>query len=278
MQAFSAVVQYGLDGADELRTSNRGKLHQRCYPPMRASFGLPSDYARMAVNAAVPLARSYYGLRKSKRQKRTSFPKVAGSQGLGLGVNVYAVVENSGRWILRCATGTRGDDVWLPLCVPAKWRDRMQSVYGDAQPFERNGDGYVRLPLRIDDDAPPVCDGDPTFSGVDLGLVRWATVSTPVPVECFAGTAVRHRREHVSDLRRRYQKHKRLDRVKAMRDQERRWMRDINHQISRPIGDLAATYERPVMVFETLDRIRSGVGGSQRFHRFPLSAVEIGLY
>ncbi len=60
-QAFSAAVQYGLDGAYELRTSSRGKIHQRCYPPMRACFGLPSDYARMAVNAAVSRARSYYG-------------------------------------------------------------------------------------------------------------------------------------------------------------------------------------------------------------------------
>ena len=143
----------------------------------------------------------------------------------------------------------------------------MQSVYGDARLFERNGDGYVMLPLRIDDDAPPVCDGEPTFSGVDLGLVRWATVSTPDAVECFAGTAVRHLREHVVDLRRRYQKHNRLDRVKAMGGQEQRWMRDINHQMSRQIGDLAATYERPMMVFGTLDGIRSRVGGSQHFHR-----------
>jgi len=140
----------------------------------------------------------------------------------------------------------------------------MQSVYGDAQLFERNGDGYAMLPLRIDCDAPPVCDGEPTFIGVDLGLVRWATVSTLDAVECFAGKAVRHRREHVADLRRRYQKHKRLDRVKAMGGPERRWMRDINHQISRPIGDLAATYERPVTVFETLDGIRSSVRWSSR--------------
>ncbi len=127
----------------------------------------------------------------------------------------------------------------------------MQSVYGDAQLFERNGDGYVRLPWRNDDDAPLVCDGEPM-----------ATVSTPDAVECFAGTAVRHLREHVVDLRRRYQKHNRLDRVKAMGGQEQRWMRDINHQMSRQIGDLAAAYERPMMVFGTLDGIRSRVGGS----------------
>ena len=88
----------------------------------------------------------------------------------------------------------------------------MQSVYGD---------GYVMLPWGNDNDAPPVCDGEPTFIGVDLGIVRWATVSTPDAVECFAGTAVRHRREHVADLRRRYQKHNRLDRVKALGGPER---------------------------------------------------------
>ncbi len=44
-------------------------------------------------------------------------------------------------------------------------------------------------------------------------------------------------------------------------------MRDIHHQISRQIVDLTAAYERPVMVFETLNGIRSRVGGSQRFHR-----------
>ncbi len=44
-------------------------------------------------------------------------------------------------------------------------------------------------------------------------------------------------------------------------------MRDIHHQISRQIVDLTAAYERPVMVFETLDGIRSRVDGSQRFHR-----------
>ncbi len=182
-------------------------------------------------------------------------------------MNACAVVENDGRWFRRCSTGPRGGYVCLPLCVPAKWRDRMQSVYGDAQLFERNGDGYVMLPWRIGHDAPPVCDGEPTFSGVDLGIVRWGTVRTSGAVECFAGKAVRHRREHVADLRRRYPKHNRLDRVKGMGGQERRWMRDSNHQMSRRIVDLAATYERPVMVFETLNRIRSRVGGSQHFHR-----------
>ncbi len=76
-----------------------------------SSVGLPSDYARMTVNAAVSRTRSYYGLRQYTGQKRTAYPQVAGSQGLGLGVNAYTVAENDGRWFLRCSTGIRGDDV-----------------------------------------------------------------------------------------------------------------------------------------------------------------------
>ena len=270
-QAFSDAVQYCLDGAQELRTSSRGKIHQRCYPPLRAAFGLPSEYARMAVNAAVSLARSYDGLRKSKSQKRTSFPKVNGSQGIGLGVHAYALVENDGRWYLRCATGTRGDYVWLPLCVPAKWNARMPHVYGDAKLLEREGDWYVMLPLRTGDDTPTVCDGEPTFIGVDLGVVRLATVSTPDTVKFFDGKAIRHRREHVADLRRRYQQHHRLDKVKALRGKERRWMRDINHQISRQLVDLAMTSDHPVIVFERLEGIRDRTRGSKRFNRMMAS-------
>ncbi len=39
----------------------------------------------------------------------------------------------------------------------------MDFIYGDAQEFERHGDWYVMLPLRIESDIPTVCDGEPTF-------------------------------------------------------------------------------------------------------------------
>ena len=163
----------------------------------------------MAVNAGVSLGRSYYGRRKV--QKHTSFPKANGAQGIGLGVASCAITENNGGWFLRCCTGKRGSYIWLPLCVPAKWRERMDFIYGDAQLLERNGDWQVMLPLRIESDTPTVCDGEPRFIGVDRGIVRIATVSTPDGVALFDGKAMRHRREHVADLRKRYQRHNRLD-------------------------------------------------------------------
>jgi putative transposase len=228
----------------------------------------------MAVNAAVALARSYYGQRKSQHFRKVSFPKVNGSQGIGLGVQAYVVVRDGDRFVLRVSTGKQGRYVWLPLVVPARYADRVASSRGDARLFRRGNDWYAALPVRVS--PPPTgCSGEvraglnpaPTFIGVDLGIVRHAVVVAPGRVVFFDGKAARFRREHGAALRRRYQRHCRTDRVKEQRGKERRWMRDLNHKTSRQIVDLAASYPHPVIVLERLEGIRYRAKGGKRFNR-----------
>lgn len=92
-RVFSQAVGLGLDAAKTQKTHSRGKLHKEVYRAAR-DLGLPADYARMAVNAALALARSHRGLRSSRHTRKASFPKVNGSQGIGLGVNAYAIIRN----------------------------------------------------------------------------------------------------------------------------------------------------------------------------------------
>ena len=268
IKSFSQAVQYGLDAAQEHKTSSRAKLHKVVYRPAREQFGLPSDYARMAVNASVSLARSFYGLRKSGQ--RATFPKVSGSQGIGLGVNAYTMIRNDNRFVLRVSTGKRDQYIWLPLQVPTHYRETIQLTYGDAKLFQRNGDWYVMLPVRITH-TPAARGGEPTFIGVDLGIVRHATIATPDRLIFFDGKAARNRREHFADVRRRYQRHRRIDRVKDQRGKERRWMADLNHKLSRQIGNIAAQYQNQVIVLERLDGIRYRTRGSKRFNRMVAS-------
>jgi IS605 OrfB family transposase len=257
---FRRGTQLGLDFALSKQTSNRGKIHAATYPKIRA-LGLPSDYCRMAVNQAVQLARSHFGLRKRKR--RTGKPTVVRSQGMGLGVNAYQVVGTT----LRLSTGVKGVYIWLPLCVPARWRDRLQHVKGDARLFKRGEAWYVMLPLRVPH-TPAVRDGDEAaVIGVDLGIVRLLTAQHPHGCLVVNGKPIRHAREHQASLRRRYQRHRRTDRVRAMRSKERRWMTDLNHKVSRQLVDLAAQYPNPVLAFERLDGIRDRIRGSKRFNR-----------
>jgi IS605 OrfB family transposase len=230
----------------------------------------------MAVNGAVSLARSYYGIRRSRHFRRASFPKVNGSQGIGLGVNAYKLVKSGNRFVLRVSTGKRGTYIWLPLCVPSKYRDRLLLARGDAKLFKRGDDWYLMLPIRISP-TPAACGGEdgsgiePTFIGVDLGIVRLASVSTPNGVVHFDGKAARRTREHFADLRRRYQRHRRTDKVKASRGKERRWMRDINHKVSTRIVEMALQYQHPIIVLERLDGIRNRLKASKRFNRMMAS-------
>jgi putative transposase len=262
---FSQAVQLGLDSAKELSSSSRGKIHEGSYYAMR-ELGLPSDYARMGVNAAISLARSFFKLRK--KQKNTAFPKLNGNQGIGIGVASYKIVESNNRFVLRCSTGKRGKYIWLPLSVPEKFKDRMKAIKGDAKLFQKNDKWYVMLPVKT---TPTGRSGDKTFIGVDLGIVRIATVFSPGTVSIFNGKEIRHRREHFADIRCRYQKHNRLDKVKTSKGHERRWMTDQNHKISKEIVEIASQYANPVICFEKLEGIRERARGSKRFNRMMAS-------
>ncbi|WP_081908968.1 RNA-guided endonuclease TnpB family protein [Deinococcus sp. YIM 77859] len=263
-QAFRDGVGMVLRVAESEKTSSRARLHNACYAAIREKAGLPSDYARMVVNAGVALARSYWGLRKGKR--KAGFPKVGKSQGIGLGVNAYAVLKRGERFFLRASTGKRGESMWLPLAVPVHLASKLQFVHGDAKLFQRGQDWFVMLPLRLPH-TPAVRDGEPTVLGVDLGIVRLATVVTPDGCKIWNGLPVRHRREHFASLRRRYQRHRRTDRIKAQGGKERRWMHDLNHKLSRELVDLARFYPNAVIALEQLDGIRDRVRGSKRFNR-----------
>jgi len=262
-QVFTQAVQYGLDIAEKESVRSRNRLHKVMYRKAR-SLSLPSDYARMSVNTTVSMVRAYYALLRAGKQP--SFPQVRNSQGIGLGINAYKVVVDNERFVLRVYTGERGTYVWLPLCVPAKYCDKLQYVYGDARIFKRKDDWYVTLPLRVPY-IPTVSDSEPTFIGVDLGIVRHATVVTPDRVMFFNGKPARHKREHFTDIRSRYQKHSRNDRVKDSKGKESDWITNVNHKISRSIVSLASEYPNPVIVLERLDGIRSRVRGSKRFKR-----------
>lgn len=258
-------MQCGVDAALSMRTSSRARIHSATYRAARL-LGLPSDYCRMAVNQAVQIARSHFGLRRAKR--KVGRPRVATVRTIGLGVNAYRIEGT----VLQVSTGARGQYLWLPLSVPPAWRNRLQYVKGDAKLFRRGDDWYVMLPLKVPS-TPTARDGDgePTVIGVDLGIVRLAVAKTPDGVKVWNGKPIRHRREHFASLRRRYQRHRRTDRVRAMRGKESRWMRDVNHKLSRELVDIAARHPNPVIALESLDGIRDRVRGSRRFNRMVAS-------
>ena len=263
---FSDGVRIALDWAEKNgKTTSRARIHRACYYEIR-DLGLPSDYARMAINKACALAAGFWGARKSKYTKKASWPTVNSSLPIGLGVNAYRLFRDGDRWVLRVSIGKKGSYIWLPLCVPKRYLDTLSLAGGDAQIFQRNGKWYVQLPIRISTDAPTVSDGA-QFFGVDLGIAKVATLAGPGVVKFWSGKAIQDRRRRFQIYRSRMQRKGRLDRVRASRGKESRWQRDINHKISRELVNIVAGTPGGVIVLEKLDGIRSRVHGSKRFNR-----------
>lgn len=262
---FVAAVQIGLDFAQENKTSSRNKIHRACYRQMR-SIGLPSEYARMAVNQVVSMARCYWGMRKSKHFKKVSWPSINSNLPIGLGVSAYKLIRNGNRWVLRFSLGKRGHYLWLPLRVPQCYMDTLSLVYGDAQVFERNGKWYAKLPIRRPTSTPSICDGS-QFFGIDLGIAKTAVLVSPSVVKFFSGKAIQDKRRRFQKYRQRMGHKKRLDKIKASKGKESNWTRDVNHKISREIVDIAAGVHGSVIVMENLDGIRDRTHGSKRFNQ-----------
>ena len=251
-EQFAQAVSFGLAQARSARAANRARLHSAVYPEARR-LGLQSDYARMAVNETTSLMRTFFGLRR--KGCKASFPVVHAANRIGLGVHAYAIVEHDGRFVLRVSTDMRGQYLWLPLAVPARYTEALRSIHGDARLLRRSDGWYVMLPVRTA--APPtVCDGHPTVIGVDLGIVRIAVASTPDDVRVWDGKAVRARRGHFADLRRRYGDHHRVDRIRATRGRESRWMADINHKVSAELVETAARYPNPLLALDVWTAVR----------------------
>jgi len=260
---FLQSIEIGLVKSKSAKTSSRTKLHPIVYPEAK-SIGLPSDYCRMAVNSVVSMLRSYEQLKKV--QHNTSFPKINKKRKwFGLGTNAYAIENKNGNFILRATTQKCRKFIWLPLCVPDKFKSKISNG-GDAKIIQRGQDWYVILPVKTEQ-TPTACSGEPTFIGVDLGIVRIAVVSTPTKTIFFNGQSIRNRREHFTDLRKRYQKHNRLDRVRQQKGKESRWMTDINHKLSKQIVAIATQSSNPMICLERLDGIRYRIKKSKRFNR-----------
>jgi len=76
--------------------------------------------------------------------------------------------------------------------------------------------------------------------GLDLGLANTAVLSGPDIVRFFDGKPLRFTRGRYFRYRQALQKKRKLGMVKRSKGRESRWVRDINHKISREIVNIVA--------------------------------------
>ncbi|MFQ5796296.1 MAG: RNA-guided endonuclease InsQ/TnpB family protein, partial [Candidatus Bipolaricaulia bacterium] len=151
------------------------------------------------------------------------------------------------------------------------WRARNFS-FKDARLRYRDGEYYLTVHIEIQVRLPKQEDFE-HFVGVDLGVNNLAVAVVQdrdgnILESCFFdGGYVGWKRKHFYEKRREYQQKRLWKKLKGSKGKEKRFMRDVNHKISRKIVDMAAKYPNTVIVMEKLDGIRKEIRGSRRQNR-----------
>jgi len=123
----------------------------------------------------------------------------------------------------------------------------------------KEGEWYAAISLVYETHLNEPCG----VIGVDFGIVKLAVLSHNI---FFDGRQVRWRKERWAQRRRALQQSGRLSRVKKEAGRETRWMRYINHCISKRIVEITKA-EGKAIALENLLGIRERTKGSKKFNR-----------
>lgn len=248
--------------------TNTNTAHHRVYGETRIRFGLG---AQLAVCAR---AKAVEAIKAVKTQKKDTCPQFGARGSIRYDARTYRLMSLDrvslntlqGRVVCRMILGKRQHD----MLIDPQWK------IGGADLTWRHGTYYLNVTQSKE--APPQTKTDETL-GVDLGIVNLATDSDG---RTFSGAKVH-------EVRMRYQKRRQeLQRVgtrsakrrlKKLSGREKRFQKDVNHQISKSLVHKAAI-SRKALALEDLTGIRERVTvrRENRYERHSWAFFQLRMY
>lgn len=240
--------------AFETQTFRQFDLHRLMYATLRDQIGLNSNHL---IHAIAKVAHSYKLGREVCRVFRPT-----GAIELGRDLIAWRVEEQ----IVRITT-TSGR-LSLPfLCSPSQ-KELLQGKRSQPDLIYRDNEFYLNIPVRVEQQ--PLFDPQGAI-GVDLGIVQIATDSEG---HQYSGEPVRKLRKKCARLRKLLQPRKTRSARKHLqkaRGRESRFVRDVNHCISKAMVQLAQLRQK-ALALETLTGIRGRGNGFSRAMRTELNS------
>jgi IS605 OrfB family transposase len=147
--------------------------------------------------------------------------------------------------------------VRVPLALTERQALLIERVGADlkqgvARLYEKRGRPHLAMSVTI-----PIapCAGT-KVAGIDLGLRNLTVASCGGETLFFNGDHAAYVRRHMSNLRRLMGEAKSLRAIRRMKDKEARWMKDLDHKISRRIVNWCIAREVGSIRMEDLSGIR----------------------
>jgi IS605 OrfB family transposase len=259
MYRFNAASNFISEFAFANSIYNKYDLQKQLYRTIRDKFNLPSQFA---IRAIARVADSY----KLDKKVQRKFKK-------------HSSVEYDARllsWkkleIISIATLSKRITVPIQAGQYAKLSERK--LCKSAKLVYVKGEFYLQALMEVDEEARRASSG---FLGVDLGIVNLATTSTGTT---YSGEQVEATRVRYVSLRGRLQAagSKSAKRhLKKVSGKERRFKRNVNHNISKEIVSEALRHNKDIAL-EELKGFRKTVRKSQKDKFGKWSYYELASY
>lgn len=255
--AYIQACRYFAEVSRSLGSTGLGKVNRASYQESKGLFALNTGVLQQAMQKALSARRSVLSrLRKGKKASEPNFKRVP----VMYRQDLYRVVEIGSGFGLKLPTASGRSVMTFPVEV-GKYQRRLLTLLasggarqGSGELFQgRSGSWYFHLTLKI----PCDVQEPNTVIGVDLGVVKVATLSNPDGSlnQFYNGKPLRWRRERRAERRGKLQEKGRMKRVKREKGKETRWMTYHNHVISKEIVKEASD-RKAMIVLEELAGIR----------------------
>ncbi len=262
LERFNAACNVIAVVAFRERCANKIALQRLVYYDIREQFGLSSQ---MTIRAISKVSEAY----KRDKSKQPHFRPH--------GAMVYDERILSFPRIDRASLLTLDGRVEVPFRFGVYAEGMLQRTRGQADLLYRASTNTFFLAITVDAPEPPPTETD-DFLGVDLGIIQLATTSDGEFLNYSAGP----KHSHVNQVRARYSRFrqklqkkgtksaKRL--LKKRSGREKRFVRDVNHCLSKAIVSTAKGTQRGIAL-EDLQGIRERAGKTvrKRHRRVPHS-------
>lgn len=241
------------------RTLSQKKLNKLVYHELRERYGVG---AQMAQSAIIRVIGNYRAIKELQGSPWSAQPNYT-TPGYDLVWNRDYSILKDGRLSINTLEGRVKIDVdWTHM--PDEYR---HGRFGTARILKRCGKWMLLIPSTVTIPDPP---RPQQVIGVDMGIRFLATVYDADGVTTFySGKEVTRKRAHYKQLRTDLQKRGTRSarrRLKSIGGRENRWMRDVNHQVSKALVNAC---DKPTLItLEDLTGVREAterVGRTQRY-------------
>lgn len=244
----------------EHKTSNKVKLQHLCYYDLKAKYELQ---ANLVIRAIARVAGALKGNRPPKQFKPTS---------MSLDARTFRFIEVKEEVSISSHAGRKH----IKLAIGNFQRGLLKGQQPkSAQLFYQSNKKAFYINIQLEKEVTVPSRGNPV--GIDRGLYNIATTSNG---QNFPGRQAMHTRMRYAKLRQQLQAKGTKSakrRLKQLSGKESRWMKDVNHRVSKSIVDNCKPGD--MIVLEDLthirDRIRAARKQRQQLHSWSFYQLQI---